>query len=177
MLRFRHCLIAVAMTVCLSTFQVNQGHAQDQQPATQATAEMNREKLEKAFSEKLTKSVLVGHFSVDGKKDNGGREERYEIDSVTKLKGNDWLFVARIKYGQNDVKVPMTLKVLWAGDTPVITLTDLMIPGLGTFTSRVLFYGDRYVGTWQHGEVGGHMWGRIEQAKSPEKGEDNDSSN
>ena len=29
--------------------------------------------------------------------------------------------------------------------------------------ARVFFYGDRYAGTWQHGKVGGHMWGRIER--------------
>ena len=37
-----------------------------------------------------------------------------------------------------------------------------------TFDSRVLFHGNRYVGTWQHGEVGGHMWGMIEK-KAEEK--------
>ena len=49
------------------------------------------------------------------------------------------------------------------GDTPMITLTDLAVPTLGTFTARVFFYGDRYAGTWQHGNVGGHMFGRIEK--------------
>jgi hypothetical protein len=36
---------------------------------------------------------------------------------------------------------------------------------MGTFTARVLFYEDRYAGTWQHGKVGGHMFGKIEKAK------------
>jgi hypothetical protein len=58
----------------------------------------------------------------------------------------------------------MTLPIAWAGDTPMISMTDLAIPGLGTFTCRVFFYGDRYAGTWQHGKVGGHMWGMIERA-------------
>ncbi len=35
---------------------------------------------------------------------------------------------------------------------------------MGTFTSRVMVYGDRYAGTWQHDKVGGHMWGHIEHA-------------
>jgi hypothetical protein len=42
-------------------------------------------------------------------------------------------------------------------------LTDWEIPTLGTFTCRVLFYGDRYAGPWQHGKVGGLMYGRIEK--------------
>ena len=41
--------------------------------------------------------------------------------------------------------------------------TDSEPFGIGTFTVRVFFYGDRYAGTWQHGSVGGHMSGRIEK--------------
>jgi hypothetical protein len=59
--------------------------------------------------------------------------------------------------------VPIPLEIKWAGDTPVITLTNLEIPGLGTFTSRVVIYEGRYAGTWQHGSVGGHLFGRIEK--------------
>ena len=35
--------------------------------------------------------------------------------------------------------------------------------GMVTFTVRLFFYGDRYAGTWQHGNVGGHKSGRIEK--------------
>jgi len=123
--------------------------------------------LERQFEKNLSGSVLVGRFSVDGKQDDGpGKPERYEIESVKKFKGDYWVFTARIKYAKRDVKIPMTLKVLWAGDTPMITLTDFTIPGLGTFTCRVFFHGTRYAGTWQHGEAGGHMWGQIERAES-----------
>jgi hypothetical protein len=47
----------------------------------------------------------------------------------------------------------------------VITLTNLAIPGLGTFTSRVVIYDNQYAGTWQHGKVGGNLFGRIEKVK------------
>jgi hypothetical protein len=53
-----------------------------------------------------------------------------------------------------------------------MSLTDLTIPGVGTFTSRVMFYGDRYAGTWQHGDHGGLFWGTIEKkpaVAAPEK--------
>lgn len=128
----------------------------------------DRAALEKKFSDQMANSVLVGYFTIDGQTKEL-KEERYEIDSATKLNGDLWTITARIKYGKNDVKVPVPVKVLWAGDTPMISLTDLTIPGLGTFTSRVLFYGDRYAGTWQHGEVGGHMFGKIEKAEAEEK--------
>jgi hypothetical protein len=52
----------------------------------------------------------------------------------------------------------------FVGDTPVIMMTDTALPGIGTFTVRLFFHGDRYSGTWQHGEVGGQMFGRIEPA-------------
>jgi hypothetical protein len=51
------------------------------------------------------------------------------------------------------------------GDTPIIPMTDMAVPGLGTFTARVMFYRGRYAGTWQHDTVGGHLWGIIERPK------------
>lgn len=169
---------AVSRTLCallLCGFAAGFASAADDQPAKADTTE--KEKLEAEFAEKMTGSALIGTFSVVGNDDKPPRPERYELDSVVKLKGREdyWIFTARIKYGQNDVKVPITLKMLWAGDTPVITMTNFNIPGLGTFTARVMFYGDRYAGTWQHGKVGGHMWGTIETKKAedePEKKEE-----
>ena len=140
-----------------------------------SSAAPDRASLEQEFARKLTGATLVGSFTIDGQAaDKAPNSERYELESVTKAQGDYWVFVSRIKYGANDVKIPLTLKVVWAGDTPMITLTDFEIPALGTFTARVMFYGDRYAGTWQHGKVGGHMFGRIEKRKaareeSPEK--------
>ena len=89
--------------------------------------------------------------------------DRYEIDKAEKIEGHRWLITARIKYGKHDVKVPVPLEVYWAGDTPVITVTNVTVPGMGTFVARVLVYSDRYAGTWQHDKFGGHMWGMIER--------------
>ncbi|MGD9858223.1 MAG: hypothetical protein AB7U20_25055 [Planctomycetaceae bacterium] len=123
---------------------------------------------EQAFVDLLTNSVLVGRFSVDGTKDIDPKPERYAITKVTKTAGDDWVVEARITYGNVDIPVPVPVKVHWAGDTPVISLTDLKIPGLGEgFTTRVLFYEDRYAGSWYHGKAGGHMWGKIEKAGKP----------
>ena len=82
--------------------------------------------------------------------------------------GDRWLITARIKYGKYDVTVPIPLDILWAGDTPVITLTNLTIPGLGTFSARVMIYEHRYAGTWQHDKVGGLLFGKVERG-TPEK--------
>ena len=129
-------------------------------------AKVDRAQLEKEFSQKLSGATLVGRFSVEGE-DSTLKPERYELESVSKLQGDYWLFLARIQYGEHDVKLPITLRVVWAEETPMITLTNLAIPGLGSeFSARVLFHGNRYAGTWQHGKVGGHMWGLIEKAEA-----------
>ena len=115
--------------------------------------------LEDEFKKKLSGVVLVGHFSVAGNKNL--HEEKYTIKSVSKLSAGLWLFQVRIQYGSHDLTVPLPLNVKWAGDTPVITLTDFSVPGLGRYTARVLIYQDQYAGTWSGKDIGGHLFGRV----------------
>lgn len=123
---------------------------------------------DEAFSKSMAKSVLVGSFTIDGKEsDKAPKSERYEIESVVKASDNLWIFTTRVKYGNLDTKLPITVPMEWAGDTPMVTLTNANLPGLGEgFSARVLFYDGRYAGTWQHGAIGGHMFGKIEKAKA-----------
>ena len=122
----------------------------------------------------LTNSVLVGHFTIEGK-DGPPKKERYELGTVKKLAGDLWLIQARIKYGDHNVPVPLSLPIRWAGDTPVITVDKVTIPGLGTFNSRVAISDGKYAGTWQHGEVGGHLFGKIEKDGEESGDADDDS--
>jgi len=125
----------------------------------------SREELIKKLEQDLTNVKLIGRFTVTGREDREPRPEEYTITSAIKLpEGDMWLIKARVKYGDKDVTVPIPLEIKWAGDTPVITLTDLAIPGLGTFTSRVVIYDGKYAGTWQHGKIGGSLFGRLEKA-------------
>ena len=128
-------------------------------------AKPSQEELEKKFTEQLSGATLVGSFTIDGH--DGTKPDRYRVVSAKKIKNNDWVFTAKMKLGETEADVPIPIKVYWADDTPVMSLTDLTIPGVGTFTSRVMFYGDRYAGTWQHGDHGGTFFGLIEPA--PEK--------
>ena len=125
----------------------------------------NAAALEEHFQQSLSGATLVGHFTVGDQKDL--REEKYAITKVSKIPGGLWLFQVRIQYGKRDVTLPLPLKVRWAGDTPVITLTDLSIPNLGTYTARVLIYRDQYAGTWSGGDVGGQMFGRVVRDANP----------
>jgi len=126
----------------------------------------SREELIKKLEDDLTNVKLIGRFTITGREDREPKAEEYTITSAMKLPDGDlWLLKARIKYGDKDVTMPIPLEIKWAGDTPVITLTNLSIPRLGTFTSRVVIYDNRYAGTWQHGDVGGNLFGKIEKVK------------
>lgn len=138
-------------------------------PAIAADDNAAQAKRESDFAKSLSGAVLVGTFSVDGvKTDKLPFSERYELKSVEKAKGGLWTFKARLTYLSQDLTIPVTVPVVWAGDTPMIALTDSTLPGLGKqLSAKVIFDGDRYAGTWQHGKFGGHMWGRIERADAP----------
>ena len=108
----------------------------------------------------MSGSTLVGYSTRDNKQ-GLSNEERYHIDKVSRLTGETWLFQTRLKYGSNEIPVPIPITIKWAGDTPVITLTDMSIPGVGTYTARVVLYRDRYAGTWSGKTAGGQLFGRI----------------
>jgi hypothetical protein len=123
--------------------------------------------LEREFAERMNSVSLVGSFTVAGREDRAPRTDRYDIQSVEKVGDDLWRFNASMTCcGLNGATVPIVVPMRWNGDTPMIMMTDTSLPGIGTFTARVFFYGDRYAGTWQHGTVGGHMSGRIEKQAS-----------
>ena len=132
--------------------------AETEEPAKQAA-------LFKQFEKTLTNAEMTGQFTLVGK-EVPPIKESYTIHSVKKMsQGDYWVFTARIKYGKKDITLPMPLQVKWAGNKPVIYLDNVTIPGLGTFSSYTVIDGDKYAGTWQHGDVGGHMFGTITPAK------------
>ena len=120
--------------------------------------------LERRFTDQMKGAALVGRFTVAGREDRQASPDRYDISSVEKVGDDQWRFNTRIRYGSVDATVPVVVTMRWVGDTPMITMTDVAVPTMGTFSPRVFFYGDRYAGTWQHGAVGGHLFGRIEKA-------------
>jgi hypothetical protein len=129
-----------------------------------------RAQLEKAFAEKMSNATLAGHFTDRTRKDAPLKEEKYTLGKVSKLRDDYWRFEARIQYGEHDVTLPLSLRVVWAGDTPVITLDKVLIPGFGTFTCRVMFFADQYAGTWDGGNHGGHLFGKVVPAKEADAG-------
>jgi hypothetical protein len=120
---------------------------------------------ERQFSERMRNVALVGSFNVAGREGRPPNPDGYEIASVEKVGTDLWRFNAKMDccgLGGSGA-IPIVVPMRFVGDTPMIMMTDTSLPGIGTFTARVFFYGDRYAGTWQHGSVGGHMSGRIEK--------------
>jgi hypothetical protein len=119
-----------------------------------------QDELDRKFEEMMKGVTLVGR-STRLSDDKVVGEEKYVIEGISKMAGDTWLFRARLQYGGRDIPVPLPVTIKWAGDTPVITLTDLSIPGMGTYTARVLLYRDQYAGTWSGKKGGGQIFGRI----------------
>ena len=118
---------------------------------------------ERQFADRMREVSLVGSFTVTGRDSPPPRADRYDISSVEKVGTDLWRFNASMQCCGINGAVPVVVPLRWVGDTPMILMTDTNLPGMGTFSVRLFFYGDRYAGTWQHGEVGGHMSGRIEK--------------
>ena len=117
--------------------------------------------LEREFETMMKGATLVGRSSRLNSDSISG-EERYVIDGISKLAGETWLLRTRLQCcGSKDIPVPLPVTIKWAGDTPVITLTDLSIPRMGTYTARVVLYRGQYAGTWSGKKGGGQVFGKI----------------
>jgi hypothetical protein len=138
----------------------------------------SREELIKNLERTLTGTKLTGRFTVTGKEDMVPAPEEYTITSARKLvDGDQWMITARIKYGKTDKSFPVPIDIQWAGTTPIMTLNNVTIPGLGTFSTRVVIHDGLYAGTWQHDKVGGHLFGTITRAENKPADEANSEEN
>jgi hypothetical protein len=121
---------------------------------------------EKQFQDSMENVKLVGHYTLGDAAEL--HDDSYTIVRVSKVKEDTWKIEARIQYNKKDIPVAMNLPVKFAGDTPVISLTNFSVPGFGSFTARVVIYNGTYAGTWSSsggraGAVphGGLMFGKI----------------
>lgn len=124
--------------------------------------------LEARFKKVLEGAVLKGTWQVTNAVGLAGkaplsepRPDRYTISGARKLTGDHWVITARIEYGEKDVKVPVPVRVVWAGDTPIITLDKISIPLIGAYSARVMIYDHFYCGAWFGKEYGGILSGQI----------------
>jgi len=155
----RYRVAVYAVLVGLITSVVNTQVRADE-PAAESVAEPKAR--EQRIVNYLSGAKFVGRYTTDNDEAAAAKPETYTIAKVEKLPEADlYRLTSRIQYGETDTEVPIDLKILWSGNTPVITLDNLWIPGMGKFSARVLIHDGRYSGTWSHDAVGGHLFGKI----------------
>lgn len=131
-------------------------------PSNPDKPKLSEEELEAKFKATLTRATLAGRWcSIKEGQLGSEKEDKYTINSVTKIGGAVWLINARIQYGQKDIVAPIPVQVKWAGDTPVIIVDKVGVPGGGTYSARVMIYEKTYAGTWTGGDHGGLLNGVI----------------
>jgi hypothetical protein len=57
--------------------------------------------------------------------------------------------------------MPVPVQMKFSGDTAVLTVENLGIPGGGTYTARLLIFERTYSGTWKDQRGGGMLYGTI----------------
>lgn len=128
------------------------------------------EELEAKFKEAMTAVTLSGRWTPlkDGAL-GAEKEDKYTIVSVEKTGGSSWVINARLHYKQLNVVVPVPVQVKWAGDTAVIIVDHMVLPGPGyggaAYSARLLIHENTYAGTWSGGDHGGLMSGIITKDK------------
>jgi hypothetical protein len=139
----------------------------ERKPADQANSPERQAKLEAALVKMLSGGTLEGSFTSTSAGSDPAKlsRDKYTLGQVKKLDGELWQIPARIQYGDKDITLPIVLPIRWAGDTPVVTVDDLPLPGFGTVSARVMFSAGHYAGYWKHGDHGGNMFGVIHPAE------------
>ncbi|MCO6439164.1 MAG: hypothetical protein J5J06_18900 [Phycisphaerae bacterium] len=135
-----------------------------------AEADAEQAKRDKSFAESMKGVTLEGVWQMTAEGGLNSREpltepkaERYEIAEATKVVDDQWIINARIEVGDKDVTIPVPVRIVWAGDTPIITVDRVPVPTMGTYSARVMIFRGFYSGTWVNDEkqYGGVMAGRV----------------
>lgn len=119
---------------------------------------------EARFQEELSGVTLTGFFTTGDSPDT--HPDQYNIERVTKIGDDLWAFDARIAYNNREYRATVKAPVKWAGETPVITLSNYLIKDQGVFSARILIHNGMYAGTWGAQERGGKMFGKIVKSGS-----------
>jgi hypothetical protein len=153
---------------CVFVVTPNLASCWAQSDATQSTTadgELSADAKADLLAKIFDNAELNGMFTVTGRPLNNLKEERYQIQSIRQVDDTKrWVITTKIQYQKINAVFPVQVDVEWAKNTPVITMDEISIPLLGTFSCRVLFHDGRYSGTWQHDRVGGHLFGEYYKA-------------
>lgn len=166
-------LVAVCAVSVFATAAAAQQEATQPRPTKSPAAASSPERqtaLEAALAKMLSGATLEGSFTSTGAGSDPTKlsREKYMLGEVKKVGGDVWQIPARIQYGEKDVTLPILLPIRWAGDTPVVVVDEMALPGFGAVSARVMFFDGHYAGYWKHGEHGGHLFGVIHPREGKE---------
>jgi hypothetical protein len=158
-------LVTLLVLVILVASSVLADEKTSPAPAAKEAAD-HQAKLDAALSKMMSGATLEGSFTSNGPGTDSAKlgREKYTLGEVKRVAGDVWQFPARIEYGGKDVTLPIPLPVRWAGDTPVVVVDEVDLPGFGSVSARVMFFDGHYAGYWKHGEHSGNLFGEIHSA-------------
>jgi hypothetical protein len=138
-------------------------------PSDKKASDEHQAQLEAGLSKMLSGATLEGSFTSSGPGGDPTKlsREKYTLGEVKKIAGDVWQFPARIEYGGKDITLPIPLPIRWAGDTPVVVVDQVDLPGFGSVSARVMFFDGHYAGYWKHGAHSGNLFGEIHPAEKP----------
>ena len=158
------------LIVCAIAIPIAAEQQPEQQKAAAPAAEPSAKRqaeLEAKLSKTLSGATLEGSYTIAGpgiEESSKLNREKYTLGEVKKVAGDVWQFPTRIQYGGKDITIPIPLPIRWAGDTPIVVVDEVTLPGFGTVSARVLFFDGHYAGYWKHGEHSGNLFGEIHPA-------------
>jgi hypothetical protein len=158
-------LSTFALLLSLATSQAQEPKSVPAPPPATAASPLNE--LEAKFQAALKNVTFQGvtqnienHETI-----TEGRSDSYKIVGADKLGEGKWTIRAKFAYGDKEFEVPIPVKVTWAGDTPVIIVDKLALPGSKvSYTARVLVFDGTYAGSWSGGDKAGLLSGIIKPA-------------
>jgi hypothetical protein len=118
---------------------------------------------EERFKALFTKAILSGRWAriKNGELGEERTGDKYTIVSVVKRDGDNWTVNAKMKYGEKELILPVPVRMKFSGDTALLMVEDLGIPGGGTYTARLMLFERTYSGTWKDQRGGGILYGTI----------------
>jgi len=153
-----HCRIVLA-ALAISFFPYIVLGQDTAAPAPGPVTVVSMSEAEKQFQQTLSGVTLVGFYTVGDSPES--RPDKYTIERVVKIGDDLWNIDARIEYNNREFKATVKTPVKWAGDTPVLSLSNYLIKDHGVFSARILIHNGMYAGTWGGQERGGKMFGKI----------------
>lgn len=162
--RFRSTLFVLlasfAASIGLAAAYVPVAIAQQAPPPRQLSPEEQDARLRNL----LNGARLVGMWrTIDRNNGQFGspRTESYAIRAVERDDADHYILFGQFTYEGVPVELPVRVKVLWAFDTPMIVVDNLLMPNGRTYAARVLFNHQHYAGLWSAPQANGTMMGRI----------------